>query len=287
MLRFMHIIIISGLSGSGKSIALNLLEDAAYFCVDNLPPLLLQPLISQLAEQAYDKVAVAIDIRGGANIETLPAQLAALRADALNLQFIFLAANTETLLNRYAETRRRHPLVNDKRSLSEAIREERKRLASVTDLGHYMDTSGLKPSTLREWLRQLIRADARQSLTLVFESFGFKHGAPLDAELVFDVRCLPNPFYDPLLRNLTGRDLKVIEFLAAEPDVQRMRSDIASFVTNWLPAYIRDNRSSLTVGIGCTGGQHRSVYLAEHLAKDLAPTLAEFARVLVRHRELS
>ena len=287
MLQAMHILIISGLSGSGKSIALNLLEDAAYYCVDNLPPQLLQPLVDQLGQQGYRKIAVAIDIRGGGGIETLPQQLDTLRAQKHDVQFLFLDSKTETLRKRYSETRRRHPLASDERTLSEAIAEERVRLARVAELGHHIDTSDLKPNALREWIRQFITANGGdhepQTLTLSFESFGFKHGLPLDAELVFDVRCLPNPHYEPDLRPLTGRDQPVIDFLEAEPDVLKMRDDIARFVETWLPAYIRDNRSYLTVGIGCTGGQHRSVYIAEWLAQHFA----DRARVLVRHRELA
>ena len=287
MLQAMHILIISGLSGSGKSIALNLLEDAAYYCVDNLPPQLLQPLVDQLGQQGYRKIAVAIDIRGGGGIETLPQQLDTLRALKHDVQFLVLDSKTETLRKRYSETRRRHPLASDERTLSEAIAEERVRLARVAELGHHIDTSDLKPNALREWIRQFITANGGdhepQTLTLSFESFGFKHGLPLDAELVFDVRCLPNPHYEPDLRPLTGRDQPVIDFLEAEPDVLKMRDDIAHFVETWLPAYIRDNRSYLTVGIGCTGGQHRSVYIAEWLAQHFA----DRARVLVRHRELA
>jgi UPF0042 nucleotide-binding protein len=278
----MHLVIISGLSGSGKSIALNMLEDAAYFCVDNLPSQLLQPLVDQLGQQGYDKVAVAIDSRGGSSISTLPTQLASLRANELELQFLFLDAKTETLLKRYSETRRRHPLASEQRTVSEAIGEERERLESLAELGHHIDTSDLKPNALREWIRQFIAVDALPGLTLIFESFGFKHGVPLDAELVFDVRCLPNPHYQAALRPLTGRDAPVVAFLEAEPEVLRMRGDIARFVGDWLPCYVRDNRNYLTVGIGCTGGQHRSVFIAEWLGREFR----ERARVLVRHREL-
>jgi UPF0042 nucleotide-binding protein len=282
MLAGMRIVIISGLSGSGKSIALNVLEDASYYCVDNLPSQLLQPLVDQLGQQGYDKVAVAIDIRGGGGIAMLPQQLAALRATDLELQFLFLDAKTETLRKRYSETRRRHPLASDQRTLTEAIAEERVRLASVAELGHHIDTSDLKPHALREWVRQFTTGAADQKLTLFFESFGFKHGLPLDAELVFDVRCLPNPHYEPTLRELTGRDAPVIAFLEAEPEVLRMRDDVARFIATWLPCYVRDHRSYLTVGIGCTGGQHRSVYFAEWLGRQFH----DQARVLVRHREL-
>ena len=286
MLRLMHLVIISGLSGSGKSIALNVLEDAAYFCVDNLPSPLLQQLVDELAAQGYDKVAVAIDSRGGQSIATLPQALAALRQNArqdIELQFLFLDAKTETLLNRYSETRRRHPLANAQRTVSEAIAEERARLEALTGLGHHIDTSDLSPNALREWIRQFISAKAAPGLTLIFESFGFKHGLPLDADTVFDVRCLPNPFYVPALRVLTGRDAAVIAYLESEADVLRMRDDIARFIDAWLPAYVRDNRSYLTIAIGCTGGQHRSVYFAEWLAGHFR----DAARTLVRHRELA
>ncbi|MBL8396569.1 MAG: RNase adapter RapZ [Candidatus Accumulibacter sp.] len=282
----MHLVLISGLSGSGKSIALKVLEDANYYCVDNLPSQLLQPLVGQLDLQGYDKVGVVIDIRGGDSVAMLPMQLDALRANDLELQFLFLDAQDSTLIKRYSETRRRHPLASDKLTLTEAIVEERERLAGLAALGHHMDTSGVKASVLREWVRQFVATevvnDPNRGLTLLFESFGFKNGIPLDADLVFDVRCLPNPHYDPLLRPLTGRDEPVIAFLEAEPDVVRMRQDIARFVSTWLPCYVQDSRNYLTVGIGCTGGQHRSVYLAEVLGREFSSC----GRVLIRHREL-
>ena len=280
----MRIVIISGLSGSGKSIALNILEDAAYYCVDNLPSQLLPQLIEHLGQQGYDKVAVAIDIRGGDSVEQLPQQLDIWRANrAIDLQFLFLDAKTDTLLKRYFETRRRHPLADEQRTLTEAIAAERQRLERLAELGHHIDTSDLKPNALRNWIRQFITPESRRGLTLLFQSFGFKHGVPLDAELVFDVRCLPNPYYEISLRALTGRDAPVVDYLEAEPEVLRMRDDIARFIDTWLPCYVRDNRSYLTVGIGCTGGQHRSVYFAEWLGQ----YFHDQARVLVRHRELS
>ena len=275
--------IISGLSGSGKSIALNILEDASYYCVDNLPSQMLQQLVDHLGQRGYDKVAVAIDIRGGDSIAMLPQQLAELRARKFELEFLFLDAKTDTLLKRYLETRRRHPLADEQRTLTESIAEERRRLERLAELGHHIDTSDLKPNALRDWIRQFIIAHAQRNLTLLFESFGFKHGVPLDAELVFDVRCLPNPYYEMSLRALTGRDAAVVEYLEAEPEVLRMRDDIARFIAAWLPCYTRDNRSYLTVGLGCTGGQHRSVYLAEWLGRHFG----DQAHVLVRHRELS
>ncbi len=286
MLLDMHLVLISGLSGSGKSIALKVLEDANYYCVDNLPSQLLQPLVGQLELQGYDQVGVVIDIRGGDSVAMLPLQLDALRANDLDLQFLFLDAQDATLIKRYSETRRRHPLASDQLTLTEAIAEERVRLAELTALGHHVDTSGVKASALREWVRQFVTrglsSDPCQGLTLLFESFGFKHGMPLDADLVFDVRCLPNPHYDPILRPLTGRDAPVIDFLEAEPEVLRMRDDITGFIRAWLPSYVQDSRNYLTVGIGCTGGQHRSVYFAEWLGREFR----RCARVLIRHREL-
>ncbi|MDR2508164.1 MAG: RNase adapter RapZ [Candidatus Accumulibacter sp.] len=278
----MQIVIISGLSGSGKSIALNMLEDDAYFCVDNLPSPLLHDLAGLLEQRGYENIAAAIDIRGGESIELLPQQLAALRSKNIGLQFIFLDAKTETLIRRFSETRRRHPLSGEKRTLVEAIAEERRRLGRLAELGHHIDTSDLKPDTLRDWIRRFVAPASVKKLTLLFESFGFKNGVPLDAELVFDVRCLPNPYYEPALRPLTGRDQAVADFLEALPEVVRMRGDIARFIENWLPDYGRDNRNYLTVGIGCTGGRHRSVYLAEWLAR----RFRDEARVLVRHREI-
>jgi UPF0042 nucleotide-binding protein len=283
MLRRMKLVLISGLSGSGKSVALNLLEDSAYYCVDNLPVVMLTVLVRMLKGENIDKVAVAIDARSGHGIELLPEKLEKLREDGVDPIFLFLHSNEETLLKRYSESRRRHPLAAAGQSLEEAIRAERTLLEPISGLGHRIDTSGLKANALREWVRQFIEAEPGCGLTLMFESFGFKHGIPLDADLVFDVRCLPNPHYDVNLRPLTGRDQPVIEFLEAEAEVRQMRDDIARFVATWLPCYIKDNRNYLTVAIGCTGGQHRSVYIAEWLAREFAAR----AHVLVRHRTLA
>ena len=279
----MELILISGLSGSGKSVALHLLEDAGYYCVDNLPVVMLTVLARMLQEDEVSRVAVAIDSRSGHGIDLLPEKLAKLQAAGINLTFLYLYANEETLLKRYSESRRRHPLASNGQSLEESIRAEGQLLEPLASLGHRIDTSGLKANALREWVRQFIEAEPGQGLTLMFESFGFKHGLPTDADLVFDVRCLPNPHYDPALRPLTGRDQPVIDFLESEEEVRRMRDDIARFVGNWLPSYIRDNRNYLTVAIGCTGGQHRSVYFAEWLGRSFATQ----ARVLVRHRTLA
>ncbi len=283
MLRVMELVLISGLSGSGKSVALHLLEDAGYYCVDNLPVVMLTFLVRMLREEGISKVAVAIDARSGHGIDLLPERLRLLSEEGTRHNFLFLQANDETLLKRYSESRRRHPLAAEGQSLEEAIRAEREMLEPISTLGHRIDTSGLKANALREWIRQFIEAEPAQGLTLMFESFGFKHGLPLDADLVFDVRCLPNPHYDAELRPLTGKDRPVVDFLEAEEEVIRMRDDIQRFIATWLPAYVRDNRNYLTVAIGCTGGQHRSVYLAEWLGRAFAGQ----ARVLIRHRTLA
>ncbi|QDF95518.1 RNase adaptor protein RapZ [Azoarcus sp. DD4] len=276
----MQIVLISGLSGSGKSIALNVLEDAGYYVVDNLPSALLLQLVLHLRGSGYQRAAVAVDMRSGTSIAALPQQVEALRGMVDDLRFIFLEARDDTLIARFSETRRRHPLADEDVSLEEAIQRERDALASVAELGHRMDTSDIQANTLRAWIKDFIQVEASEGLTLMFQSFGFKYGIPLDADLVFDVRCLPNPYYDPQLRPLTGRDKPVIDFLEKIPEVARMAEDIRRFVASWLPAYMRDNRSYLTVAIGCTGGQHRSVYLAEWLAQ----RFQDNARVIVRHR---
>lgn len=280
----MELVLISGLSGSGKSVALNLLEDAGFYCVDNLPVVMLTVLIDMLRQEKISKVAVGIDARSGDGIELLPERLRQLEKNGVRYSFLFLQAGEETLIKRYSESRRRHPLTTENRTLEEAIRRESELLAPLAELGHRIDTSDLKANALRDWVRQFISGTGEGGLTLLFQSFGFKHGLPLDADLGFDVRCLPNPFYDLALRPLTGRDAPVIAFLEASPDVLRMRRDIARFVADWLPSYVRDNRSYLTVGIGCTGGQHRSVYLAETLCREFA---GQAPRVLVRHRGLA
>lgn len=287
----MQLILISGLSGSGKSIALNVLEDAGYFCVDNLPSPLLLSLVDQLRDEGSHRIAVAMDMRTGASITRLPQQIIDLREQAVDVRFIFLDARDDVLIQRFSEARRRHPLGDAMTTLAEAIAREREGLETLAELGHHIDTSHLRPNVLRTFVRDFVTSPAnphkmteRESqLTLLFESFGFKYGLPLDADLIFDVRCLPNPHYDPQLRPLDGRDAPVIEFLSAQPEVTRMYNDIRRFVMDWLPSYLRDSRSYLKVAIGCTGGQHRSVYLAECLARDFQAD----ARVLVRHRAMA
>ncbi len=278
----MQLIVISGLSGSGKSIALNVLEDSGYYCVDNLPAKLLTGLTQFLAQEGYERVAVSIDVRSGATLSELPGYLNELRKNGIEVHLGFLDAKTDTLVKRYSETRRRHPLADDMRTLPESIELERELLAELADFGHHIDTSDLSPSTLRLWVKELLDLGG-SGFTLLFQSFGFKHGVPLDADMVFDVRCLPNPHYDPELRPLTGRDAPVIAFLRADASAQGMLDDIHNYVEKWLPCFVRDNRSYLTIAIGCTGGRHRSVYFAEQLATHFRGR----RRVLVRHRELS
>jgi len=278
----MQLFLISGLSGSGKSVALKTLEDAGFYCVDNLPAELLPALIDNLRAAGHARIGVSIDVRSGGSVRQLPRHIESLKQQGLDVHLLFLDAQTDTLVQRFSETRRLHPLNDGVRTLPECIAYERELLEDLASIGHRIDTSGLGANALRAWVKQFIRLD-RARLTLLFQSFGFKHGIPLDADLVFDVRCLPNPHYDPSLRPLTGRDAPVIEFLQNTPMADRMYDDIRRFVEDWLPHYIADNRSYLTVALGCTGGQHRSVYLVERLAAHFQP----LQQVLVRHRELA
>jgi UPF0042 nucleotide-binding protein len=277
----MQLFLISGLSGSGKSVALKVLEDSGFYCVDNLPAELLPALMANLHDAGYNRTAVSIDVRSGNSVQQLPQQIEQLKLRGIDVHLLFLDAQSDTLVKRFSETRRRHPLNDDKRTLPECVQLERDLLADISSIGHRIDTSDLRANALQAWIKDFIRVD-RARLTLLFQSFGFKHGIPLDADLVFDVRCLPNPHYDPLLRPLTGRDAPVIDFLENTPSAQQMFSDISTFVANWLPCFIADNRSYLTVAIGCTGGQHRSVYLTEKLARHFESQ----QQVLLRHREL-
>lgn len=277
----MQLFLISGLSGSGKSVALKMLEDSGYYCVDNLPAELLTALIDNLRQSGHARVAVSIDARSGGSMQLLPRYLEQLKRSGTDAHLLFLDARTETLVKRFSETRRRHPLNDDQSTLTECIQREREMLASISSIGHRIDTSELGANALRAWVKDFIRVD-RARLTLLFQSFGYKNGIPLDSDLVFDVRCLPNPHYDPVLRPLTGKDAAVIQFLERTPTVQQMYDDIRAFIANWLPYFIADNRSYLTVAIGCTGGQHRSVYLTEKLARHFETQ----QQVLLRHREL-
>jgi UPF0042 nucleotide-binding protein len=285
----MRIVLITGISGSGKSVALNVLEDAGYYCVDNLPPALLPALVKTVSGDESNCMAVAVDARSAQSLSELPATVSTLREDGHQVKVIFLTSSTHSLVARFSETRRSHPLSHElrpgenpasRRTLIECILEERERLMPIEKLGHVIDTSELSANKLRAWVKELAEVE-HAPLTLFFESFAFKHGVPLDADFVFDVRAVPNPYYDLTLRPLNGRDAPVIAFLDAQPQATELLSDIRAFIAKWLPSFKRDNRSYLTVAVGCTGGQHRSVYMAERLGAYFSET----ERVVVRHRE--
>jgi len=276
-----QLILVSGLSGSGKSIALHVLEDGGYYCVDNLPATLLLETVDFLSEAGHDRAAVSIDARSAA-LPALPEHIAQLRSRGVDCRVLYLEAGTGTLLRRFSETRRGHPLTRAGLTLSEAIERERALLASVAALGHRIDTSELQPRVLQNWIRDLLGLSAG-ALTLLFESFSYRQGIPLDADWVLDARMIANPHYDPALRPFTGRDAPVIDFLGRDAPAQRWLEDVRALLARWLPEIVRENRSYVTVAIGCTGGRHRSVYMAERLAQAFG---ADW-RVLVRHRGLA
>jgi UPF0042 nucleotide-binding protein len=275
-----EIVLVTGISGSGKSVALHALEDAGFFCVDNLPPELLRDFLQLEAQRRDRRIAIAVDVRSAGSLPHLLPLLGQLKREGVEVQAIFLDATTGALVRRFSETRRAHPL-GDRGALVDAIELERQLLAELRDVSTVVDTSQLRPTQLRAWMRELVRA-AENRLTLVFESFAYRRGVPLDADYVFDVRVLPNPHYVDELRPLTGRDPAVAAFLEAQPEVAAMLEGIVSFLRRWLPAFEADQRSYLTVAIGCTGGQHRSVWFAERLAAAFDAAGA----TLVRHREL-
>ena len=277
----LQLILITGLSGSGKSVALAVLEDARFYCVDNLPVELFSQLVHTLQSTGTQRIAVTIDARTGHAVAQLPEEVKQLRQAGYLVQILCLDAKTDTLIKRYSETRRRHPLASSGLTLPECIARERDLIADISALAHHIDTSDLRPNTLRNWIKEFA-AVPNTGMTLLFESFGFKHGIPLDADFVFDIRCLPNPHYDPHLRPLTGRDPEVAHFLQQTPEAMRFLNDIHNFVSNWLPAFERDNRTYFTVAIGCTGGRHRSVFFVESLHKQFS----DKTRTLARHREL-
>ena len=282
-----QLVLVTGISGSGKSIALHALEDAGFFCVDNLPPELLPELI-RLEQDRYERrVAVAVDVRSGASLPALLNLIERLQRKGRQILPIFLDATTPALVKRYSETRRPHPLSmrpqarDQGPALLDAIEHERGLLAGLRDISTVIDTSQLRPAQLRTWVRELVGGGA-SALTLVLESFAFKHGVPLDADFVFDLRMLPNPFYVKELRPLNGRDEPVARYLAEQPDAAEVLGQIEAFLRRWVPSFEADQRSVLTVALGCTGGQHRSVYGVESLAR----RFADRPGTLVRHREL-
>jgi UPF0042 nucleotide-binding protein len=274
------VVLVTGISGSGKSVALHALEDAGFFCVDNLPPELLRDFLHLEQQRRHRRIAIAVDVRSAGSLPHLLPLLAQLRGEGVAIRAIFLDATTVALVRRFSETRRAHPLA-DRGALVEAIELERQLLAGLRDVSTIVDTSNLRPTQLRAWIRELVGA-ANSRLTLVFESFAYRHGVPLDADYVFDVRALPNPHYVRELRPLTGRDAQVGEYLLAQPEVVEMLGQIDTFLRRWLPAFEADQRAYLTVAIGCTGGQHRSVWFVERLAAAFRDDAATF----IRHREL-
>ena len=282
----LEIVVITGMSGSGKSLALRALEDSGYYCVDNLPPELLASFVALEHSHRSQRVAVAMDVRSATALPLVPQQLNRLRETGVQVRSLFLDASTGTLVRRFSETRRRHPLSQNelpetRLALVQTIELERQLLAELREQSYVIDTSVLRPAQLLTYVKELLAVKPGQ-LTLVFESFAFKHGVPFDSDYVFDVRMLPNPHYEPTLRALTGRDAPVAEYLRQQPEVERMQSDISQFLEHWLDALAQNHRSYVTVAIGCTGGQHRSVYLAEQLSAQFASHWS----TLCRHREL-
>lgn len=283
----MKLVIISGRSGSGKSTALRALEDAGFNSIDNFPVKLLPSLVEDtLADplRAQGHYAVCIDARSQ-NLDTFPAFVASIDRKRISFQIIFLDALTGTLVKRFSETRRRHPLTNDDTDLLQAIESEKSLLRQIVDLADLaIDTTLMRGSELVELVRSRIAENLDRGISILFRSFGFKFGVPVDADLVFDLRCLPNPYWEPTLRAHTGRDAPVIDFLNAHTVVGEMYRDIAGFLERWVPRFEEDNRAYITIAIGCTGGQHRSVYMVEKLGAHFTGRLGS---VLVRHRELS
>jgi len=286
----MELVLITGMSGSGKSVALNALEDAGYYCVDNLPPELLLDLIGLETTRLSRQVAVAMDVRSATSLHLVPAMLAELRTRGVVVKPIYLDATTDILVRRYSETRRKHPLsktqgaelgMDQRRDLMDAIELERGLVSELRGLAHVIDTSIIRPAQLMGYVKTLISVP-RNQMTLVFESFAFKRGIPTDADFVFDVRMLPNPHYEPELRALTGQDAPVVAFLRDQGDVARMFEHIQNFLGHWLDKLADNHRSYVTVAVGCTGGQHRSVYLVELLEQAFAQRWS----TLTRHREL-
>ncbi len=275
-----EVVLVTGISGSGKSVALHALEDAGFFCVDNLPPELLREFLRLESQQPDRRVAVAVDVRSAGSLPHLLPLLVELEREGVAVRVVFLDATTSALLRRFSETRRSHPLA-DRGALVESIEIERQLLAGLREVATVVDTSQLRPTQLRAWIRELVGA-ADSRLALVFQSFAFRFGVPLDADYVFDVRILPNPHYIRELQPLTGLDASVAGYLAEQPEAREMVERIGDFLDRWLPAFRADQRAYLTVAIGCTGGQHRSVWIAERLAE----RFRNAASALVRHREL-
>ena len=284
-----RLIIVSGLSGSGKSVALHVLEDLGYYCIDNMPAALLKSLLDEVTnagDKSATRIAVGVDARNRVtDLEALPTLIAELQKSNVQTDLLFLQASDDILLKRYSETRRRHPLADDGTELRAAIQTERELLGQVINAADLIiDTSRTSVYDLADAIRKRVDRRKINMLSVLIESFGFKHGIPSDADFVFDLRCLPNPYWHAELRSLTGRDPDVGKFLDAEPDVTQMYEDILGFLKSWIPKYVSVDRSYLTVALGCTGGQHRSVYMTEKLATALKEV---HDPVHTRHNELS
>jgi RNase adapter protein RapZ len=276
-----EVVLVTGISGSGKSVALHALEDAGFFCIDNLPPELLREVLRLEQQREPRQLAIGVDVRSASLPHLLPL-IAALRQEGVTIRSVFLDASTDALVRRFSETRRPHPLAKESGALTDAIERERALLAGLRELSTVIDTSALRPAQLRGWMRDLVGAGG-DSLTLVFESFAYRHGVPRDADLVFDLRVLPNPHYIRELRPLSGRDPAVAAYLDAQPEVAEWLDQIEALLRRWLPSYEADQRGYLTVALGCTGGQHRSVYAVHALADRFN---AAGRPALIRHREL-
>ncbi len=284
----MRLTIISGLAGSGKSVALHMLEDLGYYCVDNLPASLLGNLVEHTFERGgdiYQRTAIGIDARNEPqDIETVPVLVHELRERGVDCDIVFLTASDETLLKRYSETRRKHPLSRNDLSLSAAIEEDRALLAPITDAADLtIDTTSSNVHQLRDMIRSRVDRGSDINMSVLFESFAFRGGVPADADFVFDVRVLPNPYWHQELRSLTGLDQPIVEFLRSQPTVDRMSHDLTSFLEHWIDEFERTNRSYLTVAVGCTGGRHRSVYMVETLAQHFRQ---RYTSVLTQHLQL-
>lgn len=280
----MQLVLISGLAGAGKSTALKILEDAGYLCIDNLPPSFLRDVVNLYKDSSdVKKIAVGIDSRVHALLKELPIAIKSIEKLDLETKIIFLDARDEILINRFSETRRKHPLSNGSNTIEDCIKEEREELIEIASMAHHIDTSNLSANNLRRMVKEFVHADYSQ-MNIVIQSFGFKFGLPIDSDFVFDVRCLPNPYYDKEIKDFNGREKPVIEFLNAQPKAIEMTNDIYNLLKNWLKEFSQDNRNYLTVSIGCTGGKHRSVYITEQLAQKIQHL---GFKVLTRHRQIN
>lgn len=280
----MQIVLISGLSGAGKSTALKILEDNGYFCVDNLPISMLEQLIIIYRNFGYSKIAIGVATHTSKLLDDLPQSIKLLQSNQIDVRILYLDARDDALIMRFSETRRRHPLSSGNLTIADCIRLERDLLADISIIAHRIDTSNLSANNLRALIKEFVGADYSQ-LNIIVQSFGFKYGVPIDCDFLFDVRCLPNPYYDKSIREFSGNDEPIIKFLAKEPLVKKMTDDIYTMISGWLDQFSRDNRNYLTIAIGCTGGKHRSVYIAEQLADILTANTPY--KIIKRHRQIA